>query len=40
MLHGERGRRTAPNITLATLKPRDTALTLLARVNPRTIAAE
>ncbi len=40
MLRGDRDRLTGPNITLATLKPNDTALTLLARVNPRTVAAE
>ena len=29
-----------PSVTLATLKPRDTLLTLLARVGPRRVAAE
>ena len=29
-----------PSVTLATLKPGDTALTLLARVAPRPVAAE
>jgi hypothetical protein len=28
-----------PNVTLATLKPGDTALTLLARAAPRPVAA-
>jgi GGDEF domain-containing protein len=40
MLDGARDRPPGPNITLATLKPSDTALTLLARVTPRTVAAE
>jgi hypothetical protein len=36
-------RKDAPaqaNVTLATLKPGDTSLTLMARVAPRTVAAE
>ncbi|HXF89226.1 MAG TPA: GGDEF domain-containing protein [Xanthobacteraceae bacterium] len=40
MLHGARDRQVAPSITLATLKPSDTALSLLARITPRTVAAE
>jgi hypothetical protein len=40
MLRGARDRPIAPSITLATLKPNDTALTLVARVAPHTVAAE
>ncbi|HWP27723.1 MAG TPA: GGDEF domain-containing protein [Xanthobacteraceae bacterium] len=40
MLSGARDRPIVPSITLATLKPHDTALTLMARVTPRTVAAE
>lgn len=40
MLHDARERLTGPSITLATLKPSDTVPTLLARVMPRTVAAE
>jgi hypothetical protein len=29
----------SPSVTLAALKPSDTALTLLARVSPRPVAA-
>jgi GGDEF domain-containing protein len=32
--------RTQANVTLATLKPGDTPLTLMARIAPRTVAAE
>jgi hypothetical protein len=41
MLRSEPDRPQAcPNVTLATLKPNDTLLTLMARVTPRTVAAE
>jgi hypothetical protein len=40
MLHRDREEaRVSPAVTLATLKPTDTALTLLARVAPRPVAA-
>lgn len=41
MLRSERNQPPAgPNVTLATLKPNDTLLTLMARVTPRMVAAE
>jgi hypothetical protein len=40
MLCSARDRPSGPNVTLATLKPNDTALSLLARVTPRLVAAE
>lgn len=41
MLRGEGDRpAVGPSVTLATLKPSDTLLTLMARVTPRTVAAE
>jgi hypothetical protein len=40
MLRPDReGPAAAPAVTLATLKPSDTMLTLLARVTPRPVAA-
>lgn len=39
MLHAEQS-PIGPNVTLATLKPSDTAITLLARIAPRAVAAE
>jgi hypothetical protein len=40
MLRSDRDRpNVGPAVTLATLKPADTALTLLARVAPRPVAA-
>jgi hypothetical protein len=41
MLRAEHDRPpSGPNVTLATLKPSDTLITLMARVSPRTVAAE
>lgn len=41
MLRPEPGRApNGPSVTLATLKPTDTLITLMARVTPRTVAAE
>ncbi len=41
MLRPDRERaQITPNVTLATLKSTDTMLTLLARISPRTVAAE
>jgi hypothetical protein len=40
MLRPDRERPAlAPSVTLATLKPKDTLLTLMARVAPRPVAA-
>jgi hypothetical protein len=40
MLRPDRERPAlAPNVTLATLKPKDTLLTLMGRVAPRPVAA-